>query len=137
LVAEVASGSQQVVTPRLEGSFGILPSEYATPLALVLTELATNAVEHGLKDKDNGEVVISSQRTGETLSVTVRDNGRGLPEGKVGDGLGTQIVRTLVQGELGGSIDWHTLNGEGTEVTISIPMQFLHEKDVTAAVPSV
>jgi len=137
LVAEVASGSQQVVKPRLEGSFGILPSEYATPLALVLTELVTNAVEHGLKEKDNGEVVICSQRTEETLSVTVRDNGRGLPEGKVGDGLGSQIVRTLVQGELGGSIDWHTLNGEGTEVTISVPMQFLHEKDVTAAVPSV
>jgi len=137
LVAEVASGSQQVVKPRLEGSFGILPSEYATPLALVLTELVTNAVEHGLKEKDNGEVVISSQRTEETLSVTVRDNGGGLPEGKVGDGLGTQIVRTLVQGELGGSIDWHTLNGEGTDVTISVPMQFLHEKDVSAAVPSV
>ena len=59
------------------------------------------------------------------------------PRAKWGDGLGTQIVRTLVQGELGGSIDWHTLNGEGTEVTISVPMQFLHEKDVTAAVPSV
>jgi len=137
LVAEVASGSQQVVRPRLEGSFGLLPSEYATPMALVLTELVTNAVEHGLKEKDNGDVVISSQRTEETLSVIVRDNGGGLPEGKVGDGLGTQIVRTLVQGELGGSIDWQTLNGEGTEVTISVPMQFLHEKGVTAAVPSV
>jgi two-component sensor histidine kinase len=55
----------------------------------------------------------------------------------VGDGLGTQIVRTLVQGELGGSIDWHTLNGEGTEVTISVPTQFLHEKEVIAEVPSV
>ena len=69
--------------------------------------------------------------------MTVRDNGGGLPEGKVGDGLGTQIVRTLVQGELGGSIDWHTLNGEGTEVTITVPLQFLHEKEVTAAVPNV
>jgi hypothetical protein len=29
------------------------------------------------------------------------------------------------------------LNGEGTEVTIGVPMQFLHEKDVSAAVPSV
>jgi two-component sensor histidine kinase len=137
LVAEVASGSQQVVKPRLEGSFGILPSEYATPLALVLTELVTNAVEHGLKEKDNGDVVISSRRTDETLSVTVRDNGGGLPEGKVGDGLGTQIVRTLVQGELGGSIDWHTLDCEGTEVIISIPMQFLRVKELGSVVPSV
>ena len=137
LVAEVASGSQHIVRPRLEGSFGILPSEYATPLALVLTELVTNAVEHGLKEKEDGEVVITSDRTEETLNVMVRDNGDGLPEGTVGDGLGTQIVRTLVQGELGGSIDWHNLDGKGTEVVITIPMQFLHEKDVMGAVPSV
>ena len=44
----------------------------------------------------------------ERLLVRVRDNGVGLPEGQVGRGLGTQIVRTLIQGELGGTIDWHT-----------------------------
>lgn len=137
LVAEVASSGSQVVRPRSEGTFGILPSEYATPLALVLTELVTNAVEHGLAGRANGEVVIRSHRTADTLSVTVRDNGGGLPEGKVGEGLGTQIVRTLVQGELGGSIDWHTLADEGTEVTIAVPLQYLHEKDVLAAVPNV
>jgi two-component sensor histidine kinase len=137
LVAEVASSASQVVRPRSEGSFGILPSEYATPLALVLTELVTNAVEHGLAGKKDGEVVITAKRTADTLSVTVRDNGGGLPQGKVGEGLGTQIVRTLVQGELGGSIDWHTLEDEGTEVTIDIPLQYLHEKDVLAAVPNV
>lgn len=137
LVAEVASSGSQVVRPRSEGSFGILPSEYATPLALVLTELVTNAVEHGLAGKKDGEVVITALRTSDTLSVTVRDNGGGLPEGKVGEGLGTQIVRTLVQGELGGSIDWHTLEDEGTEVTIDVPLQYLHEKDVLAAVPNV
>jgi two-component sensor histidine kinase len=103
----------------------------------VLTELVTNAVEHGLAGKEDGDVVISAHRTSDALSVTVRDNGGGLPEGKVGEGLGTQIVRTLVQGELGGSIDWHTLEDEGTEVTIEIPLQYLHEKDVLAAVPNV
>ena len=137
LVAEVASGSQQVIKPRLEGSFGILPSEYATPLALVLTELVTNAVEHGLKERENGEVVISAYRTEELLSVSVRDNGAGLPAGTVGDGLGTQIVRTLVQGELGGSIAWDATTDEGTEVKITVPLQFLHEKAVIAKVPSI
>jgi len=137
LVAEVASGTNEVVKPRSEGSFGVLPSEYATPLALVLTELVTNAVEHGLAGKSNGEVVITSKRSAKSLRVTVRDNGGGLPEGKVGEGLGTQIVRTLVQGELGGSIEWKTLDKEGTEVIIKIPLQYLHEKDVLQAVPNV
>jgi len=137
LVAEVASGSHQVVRPRIEGSFGILPSEYATPLALVLTELVTNAVEHGLKGKDNGDVVISSARNAETLNVSVRDDGGGLPEGRVGDGLGTQIVRTLVAGELGGTIEWHTFDNLGTEVAISIPMKFFDVDESDSAVPSV
>jgi two-component sensor histidine kinase len=127
LIAEVASSHNTTVHPKSSGSFGILPSEYATPLALALTELVTNAVEHGLAGRD-GEVAIIAKRTEQKLSVKVRDNGVGLPEGKVGSGLGTQIVRTLIQGELGGTIDWHTLVGSGTEVTIDVPLIWLDKK---------
>jgi len=119
------------------GSFGILPSEYATPLSLVLTELVTNAVEHGLKGRPEGEVIVHSERSENLLKVRVRDNGAGLSRGTVGDGLGTQIVRTLVEGELGGSIAWKSLETGGTEVTIDIPTQFLHEKEISRTVPSV
>jgi two-component sensor histidine kinase len=113
------------VRPIKTGKFGTLPSAYATPLALALTELVTNAVEHGLAGRADGEVEISAKRKNEHLRIRVRDNGVGLPEGKVGSGLGTQIVRTLIQGELGGTIDWHTLEGEGTEVTIDVPLLWL------------
>jgi two-component sensor histidine kinase len=124
LIAEVASTHNTKVHPKFSGSFGALPSEYATPLSLAVTELVTNAVEHGLAGRE-GDVEITALRTKETLSVQVRDNGSGLPEGKVGSGLGTQIVRTLIQGELGGTIDWHTMMGSGTEVTIEIPLNWL------------
>jgi two-component sensor histidine kinase len=124
LIAEVASNHNTRVHPKFSGSFGALPSAYATPLALALTELVTNAVEHGLAGRE-GEVEIVAKRSDETLSVKVRDNGVGLGEGKVGTGLGTQIVRTLIQGELGGTIDWHTIMGSGTEVTIEIPLAWL------------
>ncbi|MFZ4893286.1 sensor histidine kinase [Plantibacter sp. Mn2098] len=124
LVTEVASSHNTTVRPTSTGTFGNLPSEYATPLALALTELVTNAVEHGLNGRD-GDVAITANRTDDVLSVQVRDNGAGLPEGKVGSGLGTQIVRTLIQGELGGTIDWHTLMGSGTEVTIEVPLRWV------------
>ena len=128
LIAEVASSHNTTVHPKSTGSFGTLPSEYATPLALALTELVTNAVEHGLAGKSDGEVEIVAKRTNELLRVKVRDNGVGLAEGKVGSGLGTQIVRTLIQGELGGTIDWHTLMGSGTEVTIDVPLTWLNAR---------
>ncbi|AJM77998.1 sensor histidine kinase [Rathayibacter toxicus] len=124
LIAEVASTHNTTVHPTLSGGFGRLPSEYATPLALALTELVTNAVEHGLAGRE-GDVEIVASRGDDELTVKVRDTGVGLPEGKVGSGLGTQIVRTLIQGELGGTIDWHTLVGRGTEVTIEVPLRWL------------
>jgi two-component sensor histidine kinase len=126
LIAEVASSHNTTVRPKFTGSFGALPSEYATPLALALTELVTNAVEHGLDGRD-GDVEINAERTDEHLTVKVRDNGVGLPEGKVGSGLGTQIVRTLIQGEMSGTIDWHTLVGSGTEVTIAGPLRWVEQ----------
>ena len=128
LVAEVAAGAGTRARTHVEGKFGNLPSEYATPLALALTELVTNAVEHGLAGQDEGTVEIIAERDADKLEVRVRDNGTGLPEGQVGQGLGTQIVRTLIQGELSGTIDWHTLVGSGTEVTIDIPMRDLVSK---------
>lgn len=128
LITEVASSHATTVHPTKTGTFGELPSEYATPLALALTELVTNAVEHGLAGREDGEVEISAKRKDGQLRVKVRDNGVGLAEGKVGSGLGTQIVRTLIQGELGGTIDWHTLQGEGTEVTIEIPLRWVTKK---------
>ncbi|WP_137845234.1 PAS domain-containing sensor histidine kinase [Microbacterium sp. 2FI] len=124
LVAEVAAAPNTRARTHSRGLFGTLPSEYATPLALALTELVTNAVEHGLAGQE-GDVEIIAERTDEHLEVRVRDTGSGLPEGQVGRGLGTQIVRTLIQGELGGTIDWHTITGSGTEVTIEIPLRYI------------
>lgn len=124
LVAEVAAAPNTRARTQSTGRFGVLPSEYATPLALALTELVTNAVEHGLAGQE-GSVTIDAVRTDELLQVSVRDTGHGLPEGRVGQGLGTQIVRTLIQGELGGTIDWQGSTGQGTEVTINIPMRWL------------
>lgn len=124
LAAEVASLHNTTVHPRKEGHFGELPSEYATPLALALTEVVTNAVEHGLAGRE-GEVFIRADRTDERLYVEVIDTGTGLPGGTVGDGLGTQIVRTLIEGELGGSISWGVDAGGGTRVEIQIPLHWI------------
>lgn len=124
LVAEVAAAPNTRARTQSTGRFGVLPSEYATPLALALTEVVTNAVEHGLSGQE-GMVTIDAERTAENLRVVVSDTGRGLPEGRVGQGLGTQIVRTLIQGELSGTINWQGAEGEGTQVTIDIPTRWM------------
>jgi two-component sensor histidine kinase len=121
LVPEIATGYHTTVKTTLVGSFGELSTEKATALALVLTELVANAVEHGLAER-SGEVTVSAQRNNRMLQIEVVDDGVGLPEGKVGTGLGTQIVRTLVQSELRGKISWTTPIRGGTKVSLELPI---------------
>ena len=125
LVGEVsqdpAPGSR-VRTAR-EGSFGALPASVATPLAMVLTELIQNGVEHGARP-GGGEVTVAASRRGPVLAVTVEDDGPGLPAGfslESAPGLGLQIVRTLVQGELGGSLQLLARPGGGTRALVELP----------------
>lgn len=125
LAAEVASTGGTSIRPNLEGSFGDLPSEFATPLAVVLTELITNAVEHGLRDVVDGSVTVRAERGDEHLRVSVIDNGPGIDPGTVGQGLGTQIIRTLVENELSATIEWARGERSGTVVTIDIPLRYI------------
>lgn len=125
LVAEVASRRTTGIKTTRDGHFGVLPSEYATPLALVLTELVTNAVEHGLQEKASGEVRVVARRSDAFLEVSVSDNGRGFGAHVPQTGLGSQIVRTFVESELGGTISWESEQSVGTKVEIAIPTRSL------------
>jgi len=121
LVPEIATGYHTTVKTSISGTFGDLSTERATTLALVLTELVANAVEHGLADK-SGEIRVQADRGPRTLKIEVVDDGVGLPEGAVGTGLGTQIVRTLVESELRGKISWTAPIRGGTRVVLELPL---------------
>ena len=107
------------------GSFGELPAAIATPLVLAVTELLHNAAEHAFPDGEPGSIELIAERDGRDLVVRVRDNGRGLPEGfdlAGSDGLGLQIVRTLVVSELGGDLVMSIPPDDaGTEVVLTLP----------------
>ena len=121
LASELAASHGTTVKTQKDGKFGPLRSEIATTLAVVLTELVTNAVEHGLAER-SGLVAVHVERNAKKLEITVADNGRGLKDGGVGNGLGTQIVRTLVEGELRGTIRWFSPSDGGTRAVVSLPL---------------
>ena len=123
MVAEVSSRGAHVTSSR-SGSFGTLPAEVATPLAMVLTEVLQNAVEHGF-GQDSGKIVVTAQRLVGRLHVTVEDDGAGLPEGFELDSstsLGLSIVRTLVESELDGLLEIDAGPDGGTRVSVDIPL---------------
>jgi two-component sensor histidine kinase len=123
MVAEVSSSGAGVTSTR-EGSFGTISAEVATPLAMVLTELLQNAVEHGFAGGP-GTLVVRGQRLVGRLHVSVEDDGAGLPEGFDAEGsasLGLSIVRTLVESELGGQLKLGPGSAGGTRVQLDIPL---------------
>ena len=111
----------------VEGDAGEVPAELATPLAVVITELLQNAVEHAFPEEMPGgkerRVRIVLRNDGIVVAVKVHDNGRGLPLGfsiETSEGLGLSIVRDLVMGQLGGSIEMH--HDAGTRVELRVPL---------------
>jgi two-component sensor histidine kinase len=127
MVTEVSALGERVRVRRT-GSFGVLPSEYATALAMVLTEVLQNAVEHGY-DSDAttpGVIVVSAHRIVGRLHVTIEDDGKGLPEDfdvERSTHLGLSIVRTLVESELGGLLEIGAAHGQvGARVSVDLPL---------------
>ena len=106
------------------GEFGLISSMVATPLALVLTELIHNALEHGLSD--SGDLVeLRINRQAASMTITVTDNGAGIPNDfslELNTNLGLQIVQTLTKNELAGKIEFIKQN-IGTQVQISFPLE--------------
>ncbi|WP_028471918.1 histidine kinase N-terminal domain-containing protein [Nocardioides alkalitolerans] len=128
MVTDVA-GAGRIRVER-EGGFGVIPSEVATPLAMVVTELLQNAAEHGfgaLDDPDaSGTVRTHAEVVDGRLRVVVEDDGRGLPDGfdlGEGSGLGLTIVRTLVESELGGRLEYGANpRGAGSRFVVDVPV---------------
>lgn len=128
MISDVSAARPGVRVER-QGRLGELSAELATPLVMVLTELLHNAVEHGYDDHDRGLVLIATERAPGTLTVRISDDGRGLPQGfslEASDSLGLQIVRTLVESEMRGSIRLARRRGNGTgsgtEAVLTVPL---------------
>ena len=96
------------------GEFGIFDNQKATPLALIITELIHNALEHGL-EKSGSKLTIAIEKSAKQTIIKVIDDGVGLPEGfniDSSSNLGLQIVKTLTENELKGSINISSGAGE-------------------------
>ncbi len=111
----------------VEGDSGELPAEVATPLALVLTELLQNSLQHAFPDRSAerpGHVQLRFERDLAAVRVQVADDGVGLPEGRTLESmanLGLRIARTLVESELGGT--FRTLpQHSGTTFELVVPL---------------
>ena len=118
----------------VNGGLGTLSTDLATPLAVALAELLTNAVEHAFTDfgganNDHvGVVNLNLYLEDDNAIAEIRDNGRGLGEDfslDVPTSLGLSIVRDIIRAQLHGTIDMKSVGyagGGGTFVRVSVPL---------------
>ena len=136
LVKEGLSSPVKPISIEVSGDTGLLPSEVTTTLAVVVTELLQNALDHGFKavlgEFEDGRVDVVLSKNEETVMVEVSDNGVGLPEGfdiEKNVGLGLTIVKTFIQQELEGSLNvLSNGTGKGVRFQICLPSDKLFEK---------
>ena len=111
----------------VDGDAGELRAEVATPLALVVSELLQNAVEHAFPEgHSGGHLRIALDNDGVELCVKVEDDGVGLAPGftlERNSSLGLTIVAALVDSEMSGTISMESPpGGKGTVVELRIPV---------------
>ena len=84
--------------------------DQAIPCGLILNELISNAFKHAFPGGQAGVVRIGLNLQGDQVSISVQDDGVGLPEGfstKNDGNLGLELVRTLVD-QLDGKLEVKT-----------------------------
>jgi signal transduction histidine kinase len=121
----------------VERRLGDVPSITCSPSQVnqVLLNLVTNSAQ--AMDKPRGRIVITTRRAGgDAVAIDVEDNGRGIAPDALprifdpfyttkevgkGTGLGLSIAYKIVS-QHGGRIDVRSTEGEGTTVTVVLPV---------------
>ena len=130
---------------QIELSIDVTPNLVITTcpgiIAQLLTNLISNAQRHAFGPSVNNDVnrvSVSCSKNTKGIVISVQDNGKGIPEAlhkkvfepfyttardKGGTGLGLNILYNLVRQKFNGEIDLTSTLGEGTKVTVCIPVE--------------
>ncbi|PSP85580.1 hypothetical protein BRC96_02290 [Halobacteriales archaeon QS_6_64_34] len=99
-------------------SVGSLPSVQADPdqLGQVFQNLLENAIEYAHADGTDPQIEVSAARTDDTVTVTVADNGPGIPEGMDDD-----VFEIFTRGDRNGT--------EGTGIGLAVCKRIVERHD--------
>ena len=92
---------------------------------LVLQPLLENAVRHGIEPHARaGRIEVQAQRDGEVLRLEVRDNGSGLANGKIVEGVGLSNTRARLKQLYGERQTFELANASQGGVAVRVALPF-------------
>jgi signal transduction histidine kinase len=109
---------------------------YASDWVSIFTNLLTNSLQHGFKDRDKGNINVTITTTRQQLVVDYTDDGVGLSaetQARIFDpffttdlqhgmGLGMHLTYNLITQQMHGSISCLNPAGQGVHFHIEIPL---------------
>ncbi|CDX01908.1 Signal transduction histidine kinase [Desulfitobacterium hafniense] len=128
LVDSITSPEHKITT-QIDGEGILLKSSQAVPLALVLNELLSNSLKHGLSQVAEGKLKIVLQEKEDRVNILISDNGPGYDPNSLQSPkrLGLQIVYSLVEEQLQGRF---RIKRTGTMTQASVSFPILRTKEV-------
>ncbi|WOD41523.1 ATP-binding protein [Nodosilinea sp. E11] len=127
------------------GDNSVVLSSYPGALAQVATNLVTNSLTHAYPCEARGHLRFDVSQHQDQVVVNYSDDGCGIPEaiiGKIfdpffttardkgGSGLGLHIAYNLVMQRLQGQIEIRSVEGQGTEFTLLLPISVHSQSQV-------
>ncbi|WP_269906441.1 histidine kinase dimerization/phosphoacceptor domain -containing protein [Mesorhizobium qingshengii] len=101
----------------------VISAEKATPVALMVNELVTNALKHAFKEKPDGttagRIGIKMSQPDGHFNIEVSDDGVGMADASGDASFGMRLIKSLAR-QLHADIEWRDA-GPGTKVVISMP----------------
>lgn len=122
LARGLAEGTRIDVEVSVQGQSRALPPAWEENLLHIGQEALTNALRHA----DASHMLMHIVFTPEEFHLRVRDDGKGFVPGRRHDGLGLQGIAERVE-EMGGRLTIHGAIGEGTEISVVLPIGKLAE----------
>lgn len=113
ILADGFGYNHDIVQTRFQMRSKNMDIDVATPLALIINELITNAFKHAFTQIENPELKIelTEDNQKKEIFLTVSDNGKGINLSEVAPAsFGLKLIRTFVK-QLGANMDIHNNNG--------------------------
>lgn len=96
-IASSMIGDPQELALVVGGGGGVVDARVSVSLGLIVTELVINALRHAFPPGRSGAIRVDFDARGEAWTLTVRDDGVGMPSIPVRAGLGTSIIQALAK----------------------------------------
>lgn len=125
LMERMTAGMTMRAKLTMQGEPRSLPIEWETNLLRIGQEVLTNALRHAKASEFNVLLAFDNRE----VRLNLRDNGRGFDPRMKSEGFGLRGMRERAEG-IGGQFSIQSSEGNGTAVTVVLPLAGVFESDV-------